>query len=435
MRLEDSLNQSISSHGALSFTEELVSSFPKMNLYLVGGAVRDTLLCRRIREFDFDFVVQGLDQASLEAWLSDRGELNLVGQHFGVYKFMPTGFSPKDIAFIDIQSDPNLPIENDLARRDFTINAMAFDVRTRTLIDPFNGRGDIQRKVIRAVGNPTERFIEDLSRMLRGIRFAAELTFTVEEETSAAIRALLQKINAQKEVDGKLEYVVSRETVGAELAKMLSRSPMRGLFELQTHGALSECFPEVQSKLDADPNYLTPLAQATPGELTLVLALLLRGLNRTEVRRTLSFTGLDTLERGSSWRTETNHIVSLIDLLQKNFDVIGIQTMRASEFERCFFHKRGLLLLRCLELLGQKELMQAILTRRKQMEDRWLVDQDEAIAPILSGQDILAKGVPAGPHVRLLLDQVRDRQLDGELMRREDALTWLRYQLKQKSSI
>lgn len=455
MRPEESLTSTLSSHPALSFVVEFLSSHPTAQVYLVGGAVRDLLLGRRMREFDFDFVVQGLDQESLEAWLRGRGELNLVGQHFGVYKFMPMGFSTRDLAFIDIalprteavahgslggykdfdiQSNPNLRIEDDLARRDFTVNAIAFDVRTRSLIDPFHGKADLERKLIRAVGNPTERFTEDLSRLLRGIRFAAELEFTLEEETSLAMKELLPRINTQKEVNGKLEYVVPRETVGVELAKTLSRNPTRGLRELQAHGALAEFFPDVQTRLLSNPKYLTPLTQALPGELTVVLALLLRGLERREARQTLSFTGLDTLERGSAGRTEADRIVVLIDLLQKTFDPAQIHAIRASEFERCFFNDKGQLFVRCLELLGQKDVAQAIRTRRKQIEDRWLVDQDEPIAPLVSGQDVLAQGIPAGPHIRLLLDQVRDRQLDGELMRREDALHWLEHELKQKSS-
>lgn len=462
MSQEERLVQTLSSHPALSFVVEFLTSHPTAQMYLVGGAVRDLLLGRRIREFDFDFVVQGLDQASLETWLGKRGEINLVGQHFGVYKFMPMGFSTRDMAFIDIalprteavahgslggykdfdiQSDPNLPIEDDLARRDFTINAMAFDVRTRSLIDPFNGQTDLEQKRIRAVGNPRERFTEDLSRILRGIRFAAELEFTLEEETHLAMKELLPKINVQKPglkagfgFAGELEYIVPRETVGIELAKTLSRNPTRGLRELQSHDALTEFFPEVQTRLLSNPKYLSSLTQATPGELTVVLTLLLRGLEKREVRQTLSFTGLDTLERGSSGRTEADQIVVLIDLLQKNFNPAQIHAMRASEFERCFFNGKGLLFVRCLELLGQKDVAQTIRARRKQIEDRWLVDQDESIAPLVSGQDVLAQGVAAGPQIRLLLDQVRDRQLDGELMRREDALRWLEHALKQKSS-
>src|SRR3989338_5603258 len=150
MRKEDQLSSTLSSRRELSCIDGFLSAHPTAKLYLVGGAVRDALLNRRFHEVDFDFVVTGLAAPELEAWFRTRGELNLVGQHFGVYKFMPTGFSPENTEFIDIalprteavaqgslggykdfdvQSDPHLPIQDDLARRDFTINAMAFDVR------------------------------------------------------------------------------------------------------------------------------------------------------------------------------------------------------------------------------------------------------------------------------------------------------------------
>lgn len=455
MPQEERITQTLVSHPALSFVVEFLSSHTTAQIYLVGGAVRDVLLGRRKREFDFDFVVQGLDQALLETWLRERGELNLVGQHFGVYKFMPTDFTPKDIAFIDIalprtervasgslggykdfeiQSDPNLPIEKDLARRDFTINAMAFDVRTNVLIDPFHGQVDLKQKVIRAVGDPTERFTEDLSRILRGIRFAAELEFSIEEETSQAMKEFLPKINIQKEADGKSEYVVPRETVGVELAKALSRNPTRAIQELLAHGALTELFPSIRSNIEGNLRYLHPIQETIPDELTVVLMLLLRDLDKTAIRQALTFTGLDTLERGSSYRTQADQIVSLVGLWQRRLSGTDVTQMRASEFERLFFNGKGILFLRCLELLEEKPLARAIHERRREIQDRWLVDHDESIAPLISGQDVLSQGVQAGPEVRRWLDLVRDLQLDGKLMRREDALTWLEQQIKQKSS-
>ncbi|MBI4256888.1 CCA tRNA nucleotidyltransferase [Candidatus Uhrbacteria bacterium] len=454
MRQEDRLQLLISSHPSLSFVEKFLSAHVEAGLYLVGGAIRDALLGRPMHEVDFDFVVTHLSTDVLERWFTARGKLNLVGQHFGVYKFLPDGFHSKDTEWIDIalprtervsdgslggykdfnvQSDPNLPIEDDLARRDFTINAMAFDVRTKQLIDPLDGQTDLAHKTLRAVGNPTERLSEDLSRMLRGIRLAAELNFVIEEKTSQAIRLLLPKLNLQKEVEGKLAYVVPRETVGIELAKALSRNPVRAIKELEMHHAIHELFPEIHKQIEQTSRYLAPLQETVPGELTIVLTLLLRDLAIDKVRQTLTFTGLDTLARGSAQRTQAQVVVTLIGLLQEKTPPTDIDKMRANEFEKRYFNEKGLLFLRCLDLLGHTDLKRAIATRRKQIEDRWLVDHDESIAPLLSGQDVLAHGVPAGPDIRLWLEHVRDLQLDGTLMRREDALHWLEQQLNQKS--
>ncbi len=456
MAQEEQLISLLSSYPSLSFIDAFLASHPEARLYLVGGAVRDTLIGRRMREIDFDFVVTGLASQGLEAWLREQGEVNLVGQHFGVFKFMPKGYASRNTEFVDIalprteavttgslggykdfdiQSDPNLPIEDDLARRDFTINAMAWDVREKKLIDPFDGQADLSRKMIRAVGSPPERFAEDLSRILRGIRFAAELDFVIEEKTGQAMKELLPQLNSQKEVDGTFHYVVPRETLGGELAKALSRNPHRAIKEFQNHHALRELFPGVQTLVQDDSKYLEPLSSATPGELTIVLTLLLRDLSLEDVHKTLSSVGLDTLARGSSQRTEAELIAALVRLWQEHLDTEGIRTMRANEFEKRYFNGKGLLFLRCLELLDSTDLRTAIQARRASIESRWLVDHDEPIAPLLSGQDILAKGIPAGPDVRIWLDRVRDLQLDGVLMRREDALHWLSTELKQKSPI
>jgi tRNA nucleotidyltransferase/poly(A) polymerase len=439
MRKEDHIAHILQSRRELSFIDGFLADHPTTGLYIVGGAVRDLLLNRRFREFDFDFVITSLPPDAIEAWFKQWGELNLVGQHFGVYKFMPEGFTTKDIDFIDlalprteavadgslggykdfdVQSDPELPIEDDLARRDFTINAMAFDVRTKTLIDPYNGQTDLEARVIRAVGIPSDRFKEDLSRMLRAIRFAAELGFEIETNTAKAIQHQIDSIHTQREIDSSLHWVVPRETVGIELAKAFARKPVRALELMKSLDLLPTLFPD--AKFDLEPTMAT-----TPGELTIVLALLLNQTPVDRARELLTFTGLDTLPKDSSHRTEASTILWLINHIQEPRSTQDVEQMPASQFEKIFLNGKGNALIRCLELMGKQELVQAAIHRRKQIEGRWLVDHDESIAPLLSGQDVLALGISAGPQIRVWLDRVRDQQLDGDLMRREEALAWL----------
>ena len=116
----------------------------------------------------------------------------------------------------------------------------------------------------------------------------------------------------------------------------------------------------------------------------------------------------------------------LTKALQTTLSVHEVQGLPGSEFERRFINGRGAALVRCLDVLEKKNIANAARQRRKEMEDRWLVDHDETIAPLLSGNDVLAAGVSAGPKVRLWLDGIRDLQLDGRLMTREAALTWLK---------
>ncbi len=127
----------------------------------------------------------------------------------------------------------------DLKRRDFTINAMAYN-ESRGLVDAFDGMGDLQKKVIRCVGNPKERFTEDALRMLRALRFAAQLGFEVEEQTFAAIRELAQTIEK-----------ISAERIQTELVKLLTSDHPELIREVYTSGISDVILPEF-SVFDAD---------------------------------------------------------------------------------------------------------------------------------------------------------------------------------------
>lgn len=234
--------------------QSLHAQFPKATVFLVGGAVRDALLKRPTK--DYDFVVRGIAGAALERFLKRRGRVDLVGKTFGVYKFtsrekLPTGVaSPLDIAlprtehafmtggYRDFRFKPNpqLTIEKDLERRDFTINAMAVDLRKGTLVDPTGGLGDLGAEKIRAVGVPTKRFTEDYSRLLRALRFACQLDFEIEKKTWNALRTLIPRLRSPK---------LPREVVAKELIKMFCAAPPKALDLLDLSGAVKELMPEL----------------------------------------------------------------------------------------------------------------------------------------------------------------------------------------------
>lgn len=452
MNQEERILKCLQDQPALFFIEEFLEEHEHAELYLVGGAVRDALLNRHMNEMDFDFVIRGLDAEDIEQWFSAFGELNLVGQHFGVYKFMPTGFTPKQIEFIDIalprteavrtgslggykdfdiQSNKDLSIDQDLSRRDFTVNALAFNLRTKQLIDPFNGQIDLEQKLLRAVGNPEERFKEDLSRILRGIRFAAELHFDIENETSHAMKEDMSRINVMKEEDEKHIYVVPREVIGVELAKALNRNPVRTIHECLRHGALHELFPKVARMIEVDTHYLDPLREVRAGEILISVTLLLRCLEPEDIQDALHFSGLGSLPKGTMKRVEVKDVKTLIGRLQSGLSSDDVAQMPGAQFERHFMNGRGKILNRCLELIAKGDVAQTARDRRRDIEARWLVDGDEKIAPLLSGNDILAHGIEAGPKVREILDRIRDLQLDGQLMSREQALKWLKQEVKK----
>ncbi len=259
-----------------SFLKEFRKEFPKSEVYLVGGAVRDLLLDRPTK--DYDFIVRKVDAKNLEEFLAAHGIVKLVGQTFGVFKFVPKGgdrhkpleiaLPRKDFAFgtggyrdVEVQSDPNLPVKEDLARRDFTINALAVKlekVRGKwRIIDLFGGLEDLERKIIRAVGRPEKRFKEDYSRMLRGIRFACQLDFQIEEKTWRVIK---NKISCLNEIIRKVELVpsgriveqevmetrvVPYEIIAREFLKSLYCSPAKAFDLYDKSGAFKEIMPEL----------------------------------------------------------------------------------------------------------------------------------------------------------------------------------------------
>ncbi|MBI5037451.1 MAG: CCA tRNA nucleotidyltransferase [Candidatus Kerfeldbacteria bacterium] len=240
----------------LTFLAAFRRDFPHAEIFVVGGIVRDALIGRSSK--DYDLVIRNVPAKKLHAWLQRHGHVDLVGRSFGVFKFLPKGNTltePIDIALprtehawgtggyrdVEIQSNPILPIEDDLARRDFTINALAYDVITKTLIDPYNGQPDIQKKIIRTVGAPSKRFGEDYSRLLRGLRFSAQLGFTIEPKTWRALKTSMRHIN--KKLNG--EYVVPRETIASEMKKTFVSIPAIAFDLYDQSGAIKELMPEL----------------------------------------------------------------------------------------------------------------------------------------------------------------------------------------------
>jgi len=236
---------------------ELVSQFPKAQICLVGGAVRDILIGKKTT--DFDMLLRGVNPDELETFLASRGRVVYAGKNFGVWKFCEIG-RPKnemyDIAMprtefslhkqgmykdFSVKTDPHLPIEEDLKRRDFTINAMAYDLVTRKLIDPHQGSADVLSKIIRTVGKPEDRFAEDYSRLLRALRFSIQLGFNIEPETMASLTSLMVNIN--DEIDGR--NTVPRETIAEEFLKSLRADALAAIKIWDSAGALAEIIPEL----------------------------------------------------------------------------------------------------------------------------------------------------------------------------------------------
>ncbi len=226
-------------------------------VFLVGGAVRDIIL-KRQPIVDYDFVVRGWEIDELEKLLSDEGKVNLVGKRFGVFKFIPSAkeiSEPLDIALprtelslasggyrdFKVKFKADLPIEEDLGRRDFTVNALAYELKSGRLVDEFNGLSDLKSKIIKTVGNPYERFEEDYSRMLRALRFACQLDWQIDKTTFTALKKLINHLNDER--GG--ERVVPYEVIATELLKSFVSYPVKAFDLYDKSGALLVLMPEL----------------------------------------------------------------------------------------------------------------------------------------------------------------------------------------------
>ncbi|HKK49546.1 MAG TPA: CCA tRNA nucleotidyltransferase [Alkalispirochaeta sp.] len=208
-------------------------------LSIVGGAVRDSLLGRTVSDYDFatsatPHEVQKLFRNTIPTGIQ-HGTVTVLfeGNSYEVTTYRVDGKyedhrRPESVRF-------TRSLEEDLQRRDFTINAIAADPGSGRLTDPFGGRHDLEHRTIRTVGDPADRFGEDALRMLRAVRFAATLQFEIAPETFHAIEPRHSEIAA-----------VAPERIFQELTKMMStHSPARGWHLLKDSTLLSSIAPEL----------------------------------------------------------------------------------------------------------------------------------------------------------------------------------------------
>ncbi len=208
-----------------------------MNIYIVGGAVRDELLGLAVKDKDF-VVVGSTPEAMLDAGYKPVGKDFPVFLHPKTHEEYALARTERKTAKgykgFSVHASPSVTLEQDLSRRDFTINAIAKDSAGK-LIDPFNGQADVQAKVLRHV---SDAFVEDPVRILRAARFSARFAnFTIAPETMTLMRQMVQ--------NGEVDALVP-ERVWQELSRgLMEKNPSRMFEVLRTCGALNKILPEL----------------------------------------------------------------------------------------------------------------------------------------------------------------------------------------------
>ncbi len=256
--------------------------------YAVGGCVRDAILCREPGDWDITTNALPADIKRLFRRTVDTGiEHGTVTVMLGSDGFEVTTYR-QDGDYSDHRHPDAVvftaSLEEDLRRRDFTINSMAYRPDTG-LVDLFGGREDLTKRIIRCVGSPRERFDEDALRIMRALRFSAQLGFSLEPATREAIREFAPRLK-----------LISRERIREELVKLLISPHPDRLLELSECGITAEIFPLWDVMLATEQNspfhafsvgvHTLKVVENTPAEPVLRLAALLHDCGKPACRTT-----------------------------------------------------------------------------------------------------------------------------------------------------
>ncbi len=377
--------------------------------YWAGGCVRDELLHRPPKDYD---VATDARPEQIRQVFGPKKTL-AIGAAFGVI----TVRGPKKAGMVEVAtfrqdaaySDGRHPdhvtfssAREDALRRDFTINGLFFDPVEGRVIDFVGGQEDLARRVIRAVGPPDQRLAEDKLRMLRAVRFSAAFGFPLENDTLAAIRRMAGQVGS-----------VSAERIAAEMQRMLV-DPGRGdaVRLLLETGLAAAVLPEIVPEDDAGRQRLEQ-ALAVLGRLErpgfpLALAALLCPWTETAAARRVC----------RRWRLSNKETERVVWLLQHRADLADARTKPWSALQPLLVSDgiEDLLALHVAAVpAGTDDLAYC---RSLLAQPREALDPP----PLVTGDDLLAHGVPAGPKFRFLLQRIRDAQLDGEIHTRSEAL-------------
>ena len=382
--------------------------------YAVGGCVRDSLLGRTAH--DWDLCTSALPQQVMELFGAEQciptglqhGTVTIKygGQLYETTTFRTEGSYTDGRHPDEVQFVPD--VREDLARRDFTINAMAYN-EAEGLVDPFGGQKDLQNGLLRAVGEPQQRFTEDALRILRLYRFAARFGFALDAATARAARQLAPHLDC-----------ISAERIQEELAKLLA-APQPGAY--LEPAVLAVVLPELT------PESLTaakPVLDACPaGEenLPVRLAALLGALGETDTRRVLK-----RLRCSNACIEETAVLVR---------ETAGESVCRSFSEEKASAHpgdihirqllgRYGLctverLCALCAALHPQAAPECALVAQRaRQLEADGVCCRVSQL--VVNGRDLMAAGIPAGPALRRVLEALLDGVIRAEYPNEKPAL-------------
>lgn len=426
--------------------------------YLVGGGVRDLVLGRQVHDWDVTTsarprqvqrlfrrtIPTGIKHGTVTV-LTQGGELPVEVTTYRGDGAYTDGRRPDNVTFV-------ASLEQDLRRRDFTINAMALDPVARQVVDPLHGERDLDARLIRAVGRAAARFEEDGLRVMRAVRFAAVLEFDVEQQTLDAIGGCLERFG-----------LISAERVRDELLKLLqSRRPSVGLELMRRTRLLGVVLPELaagiglqQNRHHPDDVYTHSLAvcDAVPGDEVLRLAALLHDVGKVVTARAhpdrpgeMTFHGHERqgaeicqqvarrLKLSNAQRERLCHLVAQHMFPLEGYSAAGLRRMLRRVGPE---HLPDVLTLRAADAGSKRGATQ----RLQQLEQlRQALDQIQQSAPPLSTSQLAINGrvlidrlgLEPGPRIGQLMRAMLEQVTDDPALNEVEALVELARRLNDK---
>ncbi len=410
-----------------------------------GGCVRDTLLGLEPHDYD---VATSARPEQVEALFPRTVP---VGAQFGVIIVLVgdseiqvatfrgdgayhDGRHPESVHYTDA--------EGDALRRDFTINGLFYDPIKEEVLDFVGGRDDLQKRLIRAIGNPSERFAEDKLRLLRAIRFATTLGFTIDPGTWSALVEWAPELHA-----------VSAERIREEFCKiLLSPNRLLGFDLLDQSGLLRMILPEMETLKGCDqPPEFHPegdvfvhtrlMLSLLPERvsLPLVLSVLFHDLGKPPTRMVdetgrIRFNGHEGVSAEMSLRIMqrlrfSNEVIdAVLPAVRLHMSFKDVPNMRVATLKRMmarptFDDELELHRVDCLGSHGMLDNHTLLIAKREEFSHQPLIPP-----PLITGNDLIALGWKPGPKFAEILQAVQTSQLEGVFVSQEEALQWVKTQ-------
>ena len=419
--------------------------------YFAGGCVRDIL--RGVTPKDFDIATNARPEEVQKLFPRTYA----VGAHFGVIVVVENDFQfevatfRSDDAYIDGRHPSAVHFsspEEDAKRRDFTINGMFFDPVAEKVIDFVGGRADLEAKLVRAIGDPAQRFAEDRLRMLRAVRFATVLDYKIDNQTWDALVADSASINQ-----------ISAERIRDELVRIfLSPNRVRGWDLLDSSGLMRAILPELDTmKGVLQPEQFHPegdvfvhtrlMLQLLPEEVSvpLVFAVLFHDVAKP-VTATVDPTGRIRFNEHDRIGAEMTAAImrrlrfsgaesdATVEMVKQHMVFKDTPKMRVAKLKRfmarpTFEEELELHRVDCMSSHSMLDNYEFLLGKREEFANEPIIPP-----PLVRGDDLIALGLKPGPKFGEILEAVETRQLEGTFRTRDEALDWVKqeYSLGQK---